>query len=142
MNETLTGENVLRFIKYGCVGIINTLLTLSVIFLCKSVLGVNPWLSNAIGYTAGMLNSFFWNKIWVFQSHGKKLLYEMAVFFSGFGVCYVLQLFVTWLLTCYIGRFERSLFWFTVSGYGVATIMGTAFYTVANFLYNRAITFK
>ncbi len=142
MIEKMTSEHVLQFIKYGCVGVINTLLTLSIIYLCKSLLGVNPWLSNTIGYTAGMLNSFFWNKMWVFHSHGTKLFHEMAIFFSGFAVCYLLQFFVTWLITLYIGEFERSLFGVTISGYGVATIIGTIFYTLANFLYNRLITFK
>ena len=31
---------------------------------------------------------------------------------------------------------------YTLSGYGVATLAGMVFYTVANFLYNRLIAFR
>jgi putative flippase GtrA len=29
-----------------------------------------------------------------------------------------------------------------ISGYGLATLIGMVFYTVANFLYNRFVTFR
>ena len=47
---------IIRFVKYCTVGALNTLLTLGVIFVCKSVLGVNPYVSNALGYVAGLIN--------------------------------------------------------------------------------------
>lgn len=142
MNRTLRSEHILQFIKYACVGVLNTLVTLGIIYLCKSILEVNMWVSNAIGYVAGMLNSFVWNKLWVFNSRGKKVIGEMLKFFTGFGVCYLLQLLVTWLLTFFIGSFEMSFFGFVISGYGVATLFGMVFYTMANYVYNKAITFK
>ena len=51
--------------KYVIVGCMNTAITLGVIFVCKSLLDVNPYLSNALGYIAGLINSFIWNKNWV-----------------------------------------------------------------------------
>ena len=49
---------IIQLIKYAIVGVMNTLITLGVIFVCKSILGVNPYVSNALGYVAGLLNSF------------------------------------------------------------------------------------
>lgn len=74
---------VSQFMRYVCVGIMNTCITLVVIFSCKSVLGVNPWVSNALGYVAGFLNSFIWNKLWVFHSKNNALR-EGIKFIGGF----------------------------------------------------------
>ena len=107
----------LEFIKYLIVGGMNTAVTLFVIFVCKSVLGLNPYLSNAMGYVAGVTNSFLWNRSWVFHSNGK-----IGASASG------------------------DMLWqiggFTLSGYGVATIGGMCVYTLCNFIYNRSVAFK
>ncbi|MDE6826408.1 MAG: GtrA family protein [Paramuribaculum sp.] len=135
-------QNILQFARYIAVGCSNTLLTLIVIFLCKDFLHINLWVSNAIGYIAGFVNSFFWNKHWVFHSHGS-FIKEALKFVSGFVVCYCLQLGATWLLTVHspLAQGEWSIFGFVISGYGLSTLLGMVVYTVANFFYNRAITF-
>ena len=106
---------VSQFMRYVCVGIMNTCITLVVIFSCKSVLGVNPWVSNALGYVAGFLNSFIWNKF-----------------------------LVTWLLTTHtpLASWQLDIAGFTLSGYGLSTLLGMCFYTLSNFVYNRVVTFK
>lgn len=136
-------HTVLQFIRYALVGVINTMVTLVVILVCKSLLGINPWVSNAAGYVAGFINSFIWNKLWVFNSHNK-VIQEALKFFGGFLICYGLQFVVTFLLTdCTIlGDMEWKIRDFTLSGYGVATIIGMVAYTLANFVYNRMVTFR
>lgn len=69
-NMTLSRNTMLQFVKYACVGVLNTLVTLCVIYVCKALLGVNPLVSNAIGYVCGVINSFLWNKNWVFKTSG------------------------------------------------------------------------
>lgn len=136
-------QDVEQFARYIMVGVMNTLITLVVIFLCKSVIGVNQWVSNAIGYVAGMVNSFLWNKVWVFKSRSRAYRTEALKFIVGFLLCYGLQLLATWLITRAFGDAELEIPGFmTVSGYGIATILGMVFYTVANFVFNRAVTFK
>ena len=55
-----------------------------------------------------------------------------------------LQFAATWLLTNYViyDDFLVSAFGFAVSGYGVATVIGMMVYTIANFIYNRLVTFR
>lgn len=134
---------LMQFVRYAAVGVINTTLTLFVIYVCKGLLGMNPWVSNAIGYVAGFVNSFLWNKLWVFNSHNA-VVREAAKFVVGFFLCYGLQLFVTWVLTEHttIGDIYFSVFGMPFSGYGVATLIGMVIYTLANFVFNRAVTFK
>ena len=51
----------IQFLKFIIVGGINTAVTLLVIMLCKSVIGIDPYLSNALGYLAGISNSFLFD---------------------------------------------------------------------------------
>lgn len=136
-------ETLRQFTRYALVGVANTLLTLSVIFICKGIFHVNPWVSNALGYVAGFINSFILNKVWVFKSNNKVWI-EALRFCMVFVVCYGLQLLVTWLLTAHtpLGEYTYSLPGFTISGYAVATLLGMVFYTFANFIFNRCFTFK
>lgn len=136
-------ETLIQFIKYGMVGVLNTLVTLGVIFICKTFLGWNLYLSNALGYIAGVINSFIWNKTWVFRSN-KGVIGEATKFLIGFGVCYLLQLLAVYALTEWsqLGDMEWTIGGFVIGGYGVATLIGNVVYTLANFIYNRLITFN
>lgn len=133
----------LEFAKYLIVGGMNTAVTLFIIFVCKSVLGLNPYLSNAMGYVAGVTNSFLWNRSWVFHSNGK-MGTEAIKFLVGFGICYLLQLAFVWGSTTFspLGEMLWEIGGFTLSGYGVATIGGMCVYTICNFIYNRHVAFK
>ncbi len=133
----------IQFLKYAVVGVINTLVTLIVIFVCKSLLGVPEIPSNAAGYVAGVINSFLWNKTWVF--HSKKSYRREALKFAiGFGLCYLLQLGVVIVVDNYtiISGMEWTIWGFTISSYGVATLVGMVVYTIANFVYNRTVAFR
>ncbi len=141
-STAIRNGDIRRFVKYCLVGVINTLVTLGVIFVCKSVFGWNLYLSNALGYVAGVVNSFLWNRAWVFRSHGR-CRREALRFAAGFGACYGAQLLAVWVMTqSPLGRMEFDLGWFVLSGYGVATLIGNVLYTLLNFLYNKLVTFR
>ena len=135
-------ERIMQFVKYCLVGVLNTLVTLGVIYLCKSLLGWNLYVSNALGYICGVINSFLCNKQWVFRSNGSYSR-EAVKFLIGFGLCYALQLWVVWMLTeSQFGSFNFRILGIVLSGYGIATLLGNVVYTLANFVYNRTVTFK
>jgi putative flippase GtrA len=56
----------MRFLKFGVVGVANTLITLAVFNLVAVVLGWPAVLGNALGWAAGFANSFVWNRRWTF----------------------------------------------------------------------------
>lgn len=135
-------RSVLQFVRFCVVGVLNTCVTLIVIYVCKSWLGVNPYLSNAIGYICGLINSFLWNKQWVFRS-SSGYRGEAARFAAGFALCYALQFLVVWAMSH--GSFGEREFIIgpsVLSGYGVATLVGNVVYTACNFAYNKLVTFK
>jgi putative flippase GtrA len=59
------------FLKFGTVGFFNTLITLGSYTLFIYI-GINYLAANVLGYSLGVLNSFYWNKKWVFQDQTKK----------------------------------------------------------------------
>lgn len=135
-------NSIQQLAKYATVGVMNTFLTLFVIFLCKSFLGINEYVSNAVGYVVGFCNSFMWNKTWVFKSGGKWHK-EATLFLTGFFICYGIQLLVVWLINkSWFGDTLYDLGFFTISGYGIATLIGNVAYTVCNFIYNKIVTFR
>lgn len=138
-----TNPAVRQFLKFIVVGVMNSLVTLIAIFVCKSLLGINIWVSNAIGYVAGVINSFLWNKQWVFKSSNGACR-EAIKFAVGFLLCYGLQLLCAWFLTerMYLGMMEWQLWGMTFTGYALATVFGMCIYTISNFIYNRIVTFK
>ena len=58
------------------------------------------------------------------------------------GMRLVFNLAVVWLLTRCIGDFEYLILGIVLSGYGIATLLGNVVYTLANFAYNRLVTFR
>lgn len=135
---------LIQFMKYIVVGVMNTTITLAIIFICKSLLGVNEYVSNAIGYVAGLINSFLWNRTWVFHSTGNGFNRQAVIFLAGFCFSYAIQLAVVWIINqSWFGDMEFELIGgFVISGYGIATLVGAVCYTVSNFVFNRLITFK
>lgn len=148
MNRTITlnmnkKRTLGQLIKYAIVGCINTILTLGVIFVCKSLLGVNEYVSNGIGYVVGIINSFLWNRSWVFNSRDGHMRSQAVRFLAGFFICYAIQLLIVWLINkSWFGETQYNILGFVLSGYGVATLIGNVAYTLCNFIYNKIFTFK
>lgn len=76
-------------IKFLIVGVINTIVGTSVMFLCYNVFRMGYWPSSAMNYIIGSIVSFFLNKYFTFKS-GKKSLGEAVRFVLNITVCYVL----------------------------------------------------
>lgn len=123
-------ETVKQAIKYGVVGLSNTLITAIVIWVMMKLLGCSDVVSNITGYIAGVLNSFVWNKQWTFQSTASWM--SSAVRFGiVFGICYLLQLGLLLYLNAQL----------TIDPY-YNQLIAMAFYTVINFVMNKFYTFK
>ncbi len=117
-------------VKFGIVGVGNTLITAFVIWLMLKVCGFSDYISNVTGYGVGVLNSFVWNRCWTFHSAaGWK---RSAVRFGiVFGISYLFQLGVLFVLnaTLEIDPYYNQL-------------LAMVFYTIANFILNKVYTFK
>lgn len=139
-----TKTTAVQLIKYGLVGVSNSLITLIVIFVCNELLGMKLMLADVIGYITGVVNSFIWNKTWVFKSHNHRLRYEMTLFAVGFLLCFGLQFLTVLVLRNPMKALEISLFGISsdVVGEYAAVCIGMVVYTLSNFIFNRCLTFR
>ena len=60
---------LVQFVKFGVVGVANTLLTFAVYTLLLKVFGVWYLGASAIGFIVGTINSFLLNRRWTFRGH-------------------------------------------------------------------------
>jgi len=121
---------VIQFFKFGIVGILNTLITAFVIWLLLKVFHCSNYVSNIIGYLAGLINSFIWNRKWTFESHGK-ISVTVFKFIITFVISYLLQL----------GGLHLLLQYTAIDNY-VCQLIAMVIYTIINFLLNKYYTFK
>lgn len=59
-------DDLIRFIKFGMVGVLNTLVNW-VIFFILNAFGMYYILANIIAYALGTIHSYLWNTLWVFK---------------------------------------------------------------------------
>src|SRR5580704_14223489 len=60
---------VLQFVKFGIVGVSNTVLAFAVYTLLLKVFGVWYLVASAIGFALGATNGFLLNRRWTFSDH-------------------------------------------------------------------------
>ncbi len=65
----LSAPVVVQFVKFGIVGVSNTLLTLVVYTVLLKVFGVWYLAASAIGFIVGATNGFLLNRKWTFKEH-------------------------------------------------------------------------
>jgi putative flippase GtrA len=121
---------VAQFVKFGLVGVSNTLLTLLVYTLLLKVLGLWYVAASAIGFAVGAVNGFMWNRAWTFRGHVGDALTP-----------------VRWFVVQGCGLLVNSgLIYLFVDGAGagklVAQGLTIAIVTVLTFFANRTWTFR
>lgn len=86
-----------QFSRFILVGVANTVLGYAVIFGCMYLAGLSPELSNAAGYTFGLLVSYFLNRRFTFRSARRRSI-EFACFTLVFLAAYTVNLAVLIIL--------------------------------------------
>lgn len=115
--------------RFLIVGVVNTVVGLSVIFFCKAFFGLGDASANVIGYAFGLLTSFTLNRTWTFDFRGRSSL-ALARFIGVFLVAYLLNLATVLAL---ISVTTISPYW--------AHVVGVIPYTTFTFLANHYYVF-
>jgi putative flippase GtrA len=121
---------LVQFLKFGIVGISNTLITFIVYTLLLKVFGVWYIAASAIGFVVGAINGFLLNRRWTFAGHVGDAYTPVrwaVVQSAGLG----LNLGLLYLLVHDAGFDEL-----------VAQALATVAVTISTFLVNRAWTFR
>lgn len=136
----------IQLLKYGVIGVMNTLITLVVFYLLNTKLEVPYGASNIVAYVMGMINSFLWNRNWVFKT-GANVKREALLFGCGFMLCWLLQGIVSWVLleALEMKNLDNDIIPFfpmEKAGQNIVMVIAMVVYTIANYAYNRFVTFK
>ncbi len=119
-----------QFVKFGIVGVSNTLIFFLVYTLLLKVFGVWYVAASGIGFAVGAINGFLWNRRWTFRGHVGDALTP-----------------VRWFVVQTSGLFlNLGLVYLFVDGAGLGELLGQAvtivIVTLTTFFANRAWTFK
>ena len=112
---------VAQFVRYGAVGVSNTLLSAAA-YAIGVTAGLGPVLAATLAFGLGSINGFVWNRRWTFARRGRPAAYV---------VVQVAGLLATDLLISAFGGV----------GPAAAYVMTTALVTVGTFFANRRYTF-
>ncbi len=118
-------------VKYGLVGVLNTLVTGVVIFTLMNVFSVSLRIANIAGYVVGFINSFVLNRSWTFKGHQASTITQFLRFTGVFAVCFLLQHGLVIMLA------EKLLI-----DKNISTLIGMIFYTGISYVLNKLFTFK
>lgn len=66
MQEKSRWELLVQFVKFGFVGVSNTLISMAVYYICLA-LRIHYIAANALGFVIGTINAYFWNNRYVFK---------------------------------------------------------------------------
>jgi putative flippase GtrA len=119
-----------QFVKFGIVGVSNTVLAFAIYTVLLKVFGVWYLAASAIGFVLGAVNGFLLNRRWTFAGHvGDSLTPVRWGVVQGCGLA-----------------LNEGLLYLFVDGASVEKLLGQVFatgiVTVVTFLANRAWTFR
>jgi putative flippase GtrA len=119
-----------QFVKFGIVGVSNTLLTFLVYTILLKVFGVWYIAASAIGFAVGAVNGFLLNRRWTFREHVGDRLTP-----------------IRWLVVQGCGLLANlGIVYLAVDGLGLDELLGQAISTgivvFLTFFANRAWTFR
>jgi putative flippase GtrA len=128
LNEKVIG---VQFIKFSLVGALNTGIHYLVFILLFRITGLNYLIASTIGYSCGLINSFFFNKLWTFRTSAANNFGE----FLRFSLVNVVALLVN------LGSLKYCV---SVSGMRpeYAQLVSIGFSLGVNFLGNKFWTFR
>lgn len=121
---------VVQFVKFGIVGVSNTLIFFLVYTLLLKAFGMWYVAASGIGFAVGAVNGFLWNRRWTFSGHIGDALTP-----------------VRWFVVQTSGLLVNlGLVYLFVDGVGLGELVGQAMtiviVTVLTFFANRAWTFR
>ncbi len=80
MTETET--LLLKFFKFGAVGLSGMVVDFGITFLFKEKLKFNKYISNTSGFLAAATSNFIFNRLWTFHSDDPAVAFQYVKFLS------------------------------------------------------------
>ena len=126
---------LIQFVKFGIVGVSNTLIALGVYWVCFYLLNLHYQLSNLISFVVSVTNAYYWNSRYVFKSGRKRTAREhikaYGKAFLSYGSTYLLSagLLYLWVEKLHISE-------------GIAPMINLLVTIPLNFILNKKWAFR
>jgi putative flippase GtrA len=130
MFDFLTKAFVLKFIKFSMVGFSGVFVDFGFTYLCKEIIKIPKYVSNAIGFTIAATTNYFLNRVWTFQSNNPHIAMEFSRFFVIALIGLGISSLILWFL---VSKFKLNFYF--------SKLMATLVVTLWNFLINAYFTF-
>lgn len=126
---------IVQFIKFGIVGVSNTLISLAIYYVLV-FFNCNYIVANTIGFIISVLNAYYWNNKYVFKSKDKvktkkDTVKQLIKVYMSYGVTFVLS---TVLLYIMVDCLDISEY--------IAPIINLCITVPLNFVMNKLWAFK
>ena len=122
---------VKQFIKFGVVGISNTLLALAIYYALVLGVGLHYILSNTIAFAISVLNAYYWNSKYVFRQSPENKVAQMAKVYASYGITFLVSTGLLFLMVDVLGMSEV-----------VAPIINLSITVPLNFMLNKFWAFR
>ena len=124
------------FWKFVLVGIANTMVVTTVMFVAYNALHLSYWISSASNYVIGSIVSYFLNKYFTFQNKEKSVK-QVVIFIFNITICYLLAYgfakpIISWVLSNQSKPVQDNL----------SMLAGMGAFVVFNYLGQRIFVFK
>ncbi len=119
---------IIRFFKFGFVGISGMVIDFSITFLLKEKLKIHRYLASSIGFITAATSNWFFNRLWTFQSSNPRIIVE-------YGTFVMISIVGLAINNAFLYLFEKRLKFYA------AKLFATGVTMAWNFLANYYITF-
>ena len=124
------------FMKFIMVGVVNTIVGFTIMFVFYNVFHLNYWISSASNYFFGSIVSYFLNKHFTFRFH-EKGWYSLLRFTINILTCYLLAYglakpFIKWVLSDFSVSIQEN----------VSMMLGMCLFVAFNYLGQRFFAFN
>lgn len=124
------------FLKFVMVGVVNTVVGTSIMFVFYNVFHLSYWVSSASNYFFGSICSYLLNKHFTFQYHEKGFK-SLIRFTINILVCYLLAYgiakpFIRWIFSGFNDTIQDN----------ISMALGMCLFVVFNYLGQRFFAFK
>ncbi len=132
-------ETVRALGRFGTVGVLNTLVDLTAFAILRGWLGLPTLIANTLSYSAGIVNSYIWNRRWTFARRPRRAI---GAQFPRFAAVSVSALVLNDVLVLSLAPVLET--WLAHPGLALAAakICATGASLVWNFTLNNRWTFR
>jgi putative flippase GtrA len=147
MNNSIHKNELKRFVRFGIVGIIGSVIDFGFLNLFTIVFKMPYVLSSVFSFSLAVINNFILNRIWTFSASRKDPLLGQLI---QFGIVSVIGLLIrtpllAWLekvLVPLAGKLVPNLLTPTIVGHNVGLAIGIGVVMLWNYFANRFWTFR